>query len=163
MHLSCHTVTWHVYCLLWLFQADAVNLLCHGAAVYCTLLDTIKLQVAQLLLRWGTHGAKSIFLDVKVIKLNYLSDGRHGSISDQWDMRFSLSWPWNNPVRHQGHPMSNLCADSESLISTCHKCFIATMCISRAIKKIQAIFTFMTFKWPLKLIQGHDALSLNGQ
>ena len=56
--------------------------------------------------------------------------------------------------RRQGHPGSNFITDSESLKSTSHKCFIVTTCLSRTIKKILAIFTVVTFKWPLKVIQG---------
>ena len=46
------------------------------------------------------------------------------------------------PIPNSGNPVpdpvTRLCADSESLISTSHKCFIpvVTMCLSRTTKKI---------------------------
>ena len=53
----------------------------------------------------------------------------------------------------QGHPKSILFADSQSTIST-SQCFIVTIYISRTVKTIWAIFTFVTLKWPLKVHQG---------
>jgi len=47
--------------------------------------------------------------------------------------------------------------DSESSISTCHyKCFIVTtnQMSNRTIKMIYDNFTFVTFHWPIKVIQG---------
>ena len=34
---------------------------------------------------WPISGAKSIFLEVKVIEFNYMSDSNHGSISQRSD------------------------------------------------------------------------------
>jgi len=101
------------------------------------------------------QGQRSWRTFTKWAMLNICVNRHHGPRSNA-TLDFHFRDLEMTPSRSSG---VKFCMDSGSPISKYQKCFIVTTCLSRTIKKILAIFKFVTFKWSLKpcKVKGHDA------